>query len=40
MPAPELEWQVYQVPAHLGGAAGPLEAAVPGRNSSGSRYRT
>jgi hypothetical protein len=29
MPAPELEWKVYQVPAHLGGAAGPLEAAVP-----------
>jgi Ferritin-like len=29
MPAPEFEWKVYQVPAHLGGAAGPLEAAVP-----------
>jgi Ferritin-like len=29
MPAPELAWKVYQVPAHLGGAAGPLEAAVP-----------
>ena len=29
MPASELEWKVYQVPAHLGGAAGPLEAAVP-----------
>jgi hypothetical protein len=29
MPAPELAWKVYQVPAHLGGAAGPLDAAVP-----------
>jgi hypothetical protein len=29
MPTPEFEWKVYQVPAHLGGAAGPLEAAEP-----------
>jgi hypothetical protein len=29
MPAPEFAWKVYQVPADLGGAAGPLEAAVP-----------
>jgi rubrerythrin len=29
MPAPEFAWKVYQVPAHLGGAAGPLEAAEP-----------
>ena len=29
MPAPEFAWKVYQVPAHLGDAAAPLEAAVP-----------
>jgi Ferritin-like len=29
MPAPEFEWKEYQVPAHLGSAAGPLEVAVP-----------
>jgi Ferritin-like len=29
MPAPEFEWKVYRVPVDLGGAAGPLEAAVP-----------
>src|SRR5215831_5952016 len=29
MPAPDFAWKVYQVPAHLGGAAGALEAAMP-----------